>query len=226
MAGFNPVASWNTNYCFNDSWAVDRHPRVMADVNGDRRADIVGFGDAGTYVSISTGGSFSAASLWSTSFGYNNASGGWRVERHPRLLADMNADGRADIVGFGEAGVYISYISGSAFTAPGAVKIANFGAGAAGGSWEIARHPRMTADVDGDGRQDVVGFGDAGTLIARSTGTGLDPVVYGSYLYGYGALSGGWRTETHPRLLGDLNNDGRADVIGCGDSATYGALSR
>ena len=28
--------------------------------------------------------------------------GGWRVEKHPRLLADLTGDGRADIVGFGD----------------------------------------------------------------------------------------------------------------------------
>jgi hypothetical protein len=38
-------------------------------------------------------------------FGYN--AGGWRVKRHPRLLADLTGDGRADIVGFGDDGVYV-----------------------------------------------------------------------------------------------------------------------
>jgi hypothetical protein len=38
-------------------------------------------------------------------FGYN--AGGWRVDRHPRFLADTTADGRADIVGFGYDGVYL-----------------------------------------------------------------------------------------------------------------------
>jgi hypothetical protein len=34
--------------------------------------------------------------------------GGWRVDQHPRFLADINGDGRADVVGFGNAGVYVS----------------------------------------------------------------------------------------------------------------------
>ncbi|MDL1976071.1 MAG: S8 family serine peptidase [Deltaproteobacteria bacterium] len=37
-------------------------------------------------------------------FGYN--AGGWRVDRHPRFLADLTGDGSADIVGFGNAGVW------------------------------------------------------------------------------------------------------------------------
>ena len=36
-------------------------------------------------------------------FGY--VAGGWRVDRHPRFLADVTGDGPADIVGFGDAGV-------------------------------------------------------------------------------------------------------------------------
>ena len=39
-------------------------------------------------------------------FGY--AAGGWRVDRHPRLLGDVNGDGRVDIVGFGNAGAFVS----------------------------------------------------------------------------------------------------------------------
>jgi Common central domain of tyrosinase len=41
-------------------------------------------------------------------FGYDANAGGWRVEQHPRFLADLTGDGRADIVGFGEAGVWVS----------------------------------------------------------------------------------------------------------------------
>jgi hypothetical protein len=33
--------------------------------------------------------------------------GGGRVDRHPRFLADTTGDGRADIVGFGDAGVWL-----------------------------------------------------------------------------------------------------------------------
>ena len=34
-------------------------------------------------------------------FGYDEAAGGWRVERHPGFLADATSDGQADIVGLG-----------------------------------------------------------------------------------------------------------------------------
>jgi hypothetical protein len=47
-----------------------------------------------------------APQLLVRNFGYN--AGGWRVDQHPRFLADTTGDGRADIVGFGNAGVYVS----------------------------------------------------------------------------------------------------------------------
>jgi hypothetical protein len=82
------------------------HPRFMADTTGSGRADIVGFGNAGVYVSrANADGTFSAPQLVVANFGYN--AGGWRTDRHPRFMADTTADGRADIVGFGDAGVWM-----------------------------------------------------------------------------------------------------------------------
>ncbi len=42
-------------------------------------------------------------------FGYAPEAGGWSSDdSYPRQLADVNADGRADIVGFGNAGVWVA----------------------------------------------------------------------------------------------------------------------
>jgi hypothetical protein len=87
-------------------WRVDQHPRFMADTTGDGLADIVGFGNAGVYVSrANPDGSYGPVELAVTNFGYD---AGWRVNQHPRFLADTNADGRADVVGCGFAGVWLS----------------------------------------------------------------------------------------------------------------------
>lgn len=39
-------------------------------------------------------------------FGYY--AGGWRTDKHPRLLADTTGDGKADIVGFDNDGVWVA----------------------------------------------------------------------------------------------------------------------
>jgi hypothetical protein len=198
-------------------WRVDMHPRVMADVTGDGRADIVGFGNAGVWVSLSNGdGSYTAPQLGVANFGYD--AGGWRMGKHPRFLADVTGDGRADIVGFGEAGAWVSLSNGDGtFTAP-QLGVANFGYTA--GGWRVDMHPRFVVDTTGDGRADIVGFGDAGVWVSRSNGDGTfaaPQLLVGNF--GYSA--GGWRVDRHPRLLADTTGDGRADIVGFGDAGVW-----
>jgi len=136
------------NFGYNaGGWRVDQHPRLLADLTGDGRADIVGFGNAGVWVSRATvDGRFETPDLMVANFGYT--AGGWRVDRHPRLLADVTGDGRADIVGFGNAGVWISHSNGDGtFQAP-VLAVANFGYNA--GGWRVDMHPRFLVDPTGD----------------------------------------------------------------------------
>jgi hypothetical protein len=88
-------------------WLVDRHPRLLADLTADGRADIVGFGDIGVWRSLNNGdGTFQTPQMILSNFAYN--AGGWRVEMHPRFVTDLTGDGRADIIGFGNAGVWVA----------------------------------------------------------------------------------------------------------------------
>ena len=67
---------------------------------------------------------FSQPQVGVANYAYNV--GGWRVEKHPRLLADVNGDGRADIVGFGDNATYVSLGKrNGTFTAP-QVGVANY----------------------------------------------------------------------------------------------------
>ncbi|MHA7265329.1 FG-GAP repeat domain-containing protein [Arthrobacter halodurans] len=192
-----PVLAVN-NYGYNaGGWRVDQHPRLLADVNGDDRADIVGFGNDGAYVSLGrSNGTFTQPVLAVNNYGYN--AGGWRVERHPRHLADVNGDDRADIVGFGNDGAYVSLgQSNGTFTQP-VLAVNNYGYNA--GGWRVERHPRHLADVNGDDRADIVGFGNDGAYVSRgrSNGTFTQPVLA---VNNYGYNAGGWRVDQHPRLL-------------------------
>ena len=199
------------------SWRVDRHPRFLADTTGDGRADIVGFGNAGVYVSTSNGnGTFAPPRLVVTNFGYN--AGGWRVDMHPRVMADVTGDGRADIVGFGNAGAYVSLAQADGSFAPPVLGVANFGYVA--GGWRVDRHPRFLADTTGDGRADIVGFGNAGVYVSTSNGNGtFAPPRLVVTNFGYNA--GGWRVDMHPRVMADVTGDGRADIVGFGNAGAY-----
>lgn len=220
-SGFTAPSRWVADYSHNNGlWRTSKHLRLLADVNGDGKKDIVGFGDAGTYASLSTGLNFGQVTFVANQFGYNQ---GWRLNQHPRFLADVNGDKKQDIVGFSSNGVYVSLSTSTAtalgFT-PATLWLNNFGFNQA---WRVEKHPRFLADINNDGKQDIVGFGDAGVFTSLSTGSGFKPISFVLANFGYNQ---GWRIESHPRLLGDVNGDGRPDIVGfASDASAYASLS-
>ncbi len=134
------------------------------------------------------------------------------------MLGDVNGDGRADIVGFGNGGVAVALgRADGKFATPADALVGKFGADAAAGAWRVEQHPRMLGDVNGDGRADIVGFGNGGVSVAlgRADGKFAEPTDALPGKFGY--VAGAWRVEQHPRMLGDVNGDGRADIVGFGN---------
>ena len=136
-------------------------------MNGDGMADIVGFGAAGVHVSLATGdGHFAPSTFELAAFGPN--AGGWSSDdTYPRELADVNGDGKADIVGFGAAGVHVSLATGDGHFAAPTFELAAFGPGAGGWSSDNL-YTRELTDVNGDGTADIVGFGQAGVYVSQA----------------------------------------------------------
>ena len=270
------------DFGYNQGWRVDRHPRMLADVNRDGRDDVIGFHESAVYVSISRETDFAPKTLWSTYWGYNtwgtlrrvmadvNADGcadvigfgsnavivslsngsfsfgtqsAWRLydfannygwnANHPRMVADVNGDRRGDVVGFKDDGVIVATASTAPPSDPNATGefvydsppqwIGEFGYQAHAGAWSVARHPRMMGDVDGDGKQDVIGFSDDGPYVAISTGSDFFPSILWASEFGY--YAGGWSVDYHPRVMGDMDGDGKQDVVGFANDGTYVALS-
>ena len=134
----------------------------MGDVNGDGKADLVGFGYAGAVVALSTGTGFAPLSLWTTDFSYYPQ--GWRVALHPRVLGDVNGDGRADVIGFGYGGALVALSNGQGFALV-SLGTTDFSYNQ---GWRVDTYPRMVGDVNGDGKTDLVGFGYAGAVVATA----------------------------------------------------------
>ena len=202
----------------DQGWREDTHPRFVADLTGDGRGDIVGFGDDGVWVSLGNGaGGFAAPVFALASFGFNQ---GWRVDQHARFVVDLTGDGRADLLGFGDDGVVVALGDGAGgFGPPQVVQIADpfrFGAN--------ADHPDLLVDLTGDGRPDLLNFGSAGVFTSLNIGDGtFAPPREGLHAL---CLFQGWQADRHPRFVADVTGDGRADIVAFGDQGVQVARGR
>ncbi|HEY0639995.1 MAG TPA: VCBS repeat-containing protein [Pseudonocardiaceae bacterium] len=180
---------------WHDFFSLGGEVPAVGDVNGDGRDDIITFTRnslADVHVALSTGSSFTASAKWHDFFGL--------AGEHPGV-ADVNGDGRADIVVFtrgAAADVHVALSTGSAF--------------AASSKWHdwfaVGNEAPRLGDFNGDGRADIATFTtnpSADVFVALSTGsafTGTDQrwhdhfALYGEFPY-----------------AGDVNGDGRDDLV-------------
>lgn len=239
-----PSRLGSPNFGYDAGWRPARHPRMLADLTGNGRNDVVGFGDAGVWIALDNGDrTFGSARLVTSEYGYD---AGWRVfetiepststviasqvspysidasgdtRAHPRMLADLRGTGRADIVGFSEAGVMVALNLGSGTFATSKNGISRFGQN---DGWRYY-HPRHVLDLTGDGRADILGFGDMGVWVARGNGDGTF-ADFRMVLRAFGYVEGGW-TQHHQRVLVDVTGDGRPDIVGFSDAGVMVAIS-
>ncbi|MFI5842106.1 FG-GAP repeat domain-containing protein [Catenuloplanes sp. NPDC051500] len=184
-----------SGFGLNNGWRVDRHPRVLADITGDGRADIVGFGDDGVTTAVSRGdGTFTTVFGAVGDFGYAQ---GWRVGTHPRFVKDVTGDGRADIVGIGNSFVMVSVSLGNgAFAAPLFINIGF-----------VAGSTYFLADVNADNRADLyrVTNGRVDIAVALGNGSFATPILATTEF----TVPGGFDT---PKVQ-DVTGDRRAEFL-------------
>ena len=213
FSDFSPVQGWSTQ---------DAFPRTVGDVNADGKIDLVGFGYAGTLVALNRGGyAFRSAKLAVDDFGVDQ---GWTSDNlFHRTLADVNGDGAEDIVGFGYAGTLVALANGDGTFASPHLALDDFGQDQGWSSQD--RFPRQVADVNGDGRADIVGFGIAGTYVAYGYADGIfSPARLD--IRDFTATQGWTSNNIYPRILADINNDGLADIVGFGASGVLAAYNQ
>ena len=148
--------------------AGGEHPRLLGTLTRSGFADIVGFGACGMWTALGNGdGTFQDPVVVNSDFGLD--AGGWQVDKHPRFLADLNKDGLADVVGFGDDGVWTALGNGD-----GTFQSAGFALNDLGYNqgWRVEKHPRFALDIDDDGFADVIGFGDTYVWSAIGNGVG------------------------------------------------------
>ena len=126
---------------------------------------------------------------WSTSYSHS--------------FADVNGDGRADIIGRSSSGdVQVALSTGSGFSASKTWS-----------TWDT-RYNLLLADVNADGRADLVGRFGTDVQVALSTGTKF-------------ASSSTWTnwSAAYDMQLADVDGDGRADIVGRSGTDVQAGLS-
>ena len=216
--------------------SFETNPRQVADVNGDGRADIVAFGYGEVFVALGqengTFGSLIEAKRDDFTFHDANYGKGWKsFDKNPRLLGDVNGDGRADIVGFANDSVGVSLGQEDGTFGPVSPVIEDDFTVKDRGWSSFDKNPRLLGDVNGDGRADIVAFGNDAvyTALGQADGTFAasieaknDDFTVNDANYGRG-----WSSfDEYPRQLGDVNGDGRADIVGFAHDSVGFALGQ
>jgi hypothetical protein len=223
IPSFGARTRWTPSYADADSWHTHRsywETIQFADVDGDRRDDVCGRGDAGVYCNLSNGAGFGQGILMASNFsnanGWNAHASHWRTIR----IVDVSGDGRADVCGRGTGGILCGHYR-HLFRDFGTVRLRT--TQFSDPWWRDPEYYQTIefGDLNGDGTADVCGRGDRG-LYCGLYGGANEPL---SEFSGTGTLrvsefsnANGWNAAARylSLRLVDVDGDGKADACGRG----------
>jgi len=215
--GFANEEVWSGEFSDSKGWSAAEYSSTIrwADVNGDKKADLIIRGADGIRVALSTGSGFEPSTLWTNYFSDDSKKPWKKAAGYSETicLADVNGDGLADIVARGPEGIYVSLSSSTSFLQPviWTTEFSDLGPIA----WKEAKYSStfQLADVNGDGKADLIVRGPKGILVSLSTGNGFQQASLWSSSF---SDANGWSNDVSAYgaiRFGDVNGDGMADII-------------
>lgn len=195
-----------------EPYSVDH---VFGDINGDKKADFVALTPTAVFIAKSDGKRFGRLESWLSQSFAGELGANLSGRSYPRSVADVNGDGLGDLVAFGTEKVWVSINSNGKFL-PEAPFTEDF----SDNRNFFARYsPRLTADVDGDKKADLIAIDRNGAFVATSLGTSFEEAR--AWAPAYTDRDNWNETWYQPRVAGDVDGDGHADVIGFGLDGVY-----
>ncbi|MFG2044820.1 FG-GAP-like repeat-containing protein [Dactylosporangium sp. NPDC048998] len=218
LAGYNVALTvdWGAKTAIGSGWgAVPDAAVKWADLDGDGRADLVSKEGDTLYAFRNCGYNSNGTVCWGakTAIGW-----GWAAVPDAAVnLADLDGDGRADLVSKESGTLYMFRNCG--YNSNGTVC---WGAKTAiGWGWgAVPDAAYKLADLDGDGRADLVSKEDGTLYTYRNCGYRGDGTVCWSATRT--AIGWGWGAVPDAAFnLADLDGDGRADLVSKEDGTLY-----
>ncbi|MFH9956260.1 N-acetylmuramoyl-L-alanine amidase [Streptomyces roseolus] len=193
----NPVAPFLTRYRVGAGWQVYDALTPMTELRADGTGDAVGRDKDGVLWYYKGSGNPNTPFKARLRVG-----GGWQVYDKILGARDMNADGRPDLIARDRTGVLWLYKNTGASPNPFATRVK------VGGGWQVYNELISTGDMTGDGKPDLIARDKTGVLwLYRNTGASPNPYATRAQ------VGGGWQAYNVMVGPGDLNKDGKPDLI-------------
>ena len=221
------IQKWSSDFCSSSGWDKDVYSIFLADVNGDRLPDLIGFKNDGVFVALNNNGlGFLSMQKWLSSFNIDPNS--FDQKRDLRTLIDVNNDGYSDLLSYSSNGVEISYNNkGTGFSA--SFKVSSSLSSKLSTNYFLV--PGF-ADMNADSFVDftyLMSKGDS-SLSQSYTAymTNIKSQTTQSISINSDLMSNDWDRTKNLRQFMDLNRDGLPDLVGVKSNTlfvSYGSLN-